>query len=83
MANKWDLSEAGKAWQKEYQQGYRNKISTINIKIRKDSGILETLDEACLVNNVFRVEYLRLAVAERLQEEGYETGYKTSSTNNA
>lgn len=83
MANKWDLSEAGKAWQKEYQQGYRNKISTINIKIRKDSGILEALDEACLVNNVFRVEYLRLAVAERLQEEGHETGYKTSSTNNA
>lgn len=83
MANKWDLSEAGKAWQKEYQQGYRNKISTINIKIRKDSGILKALDEACLVNNVFRVEYLRLAVAERLQEEGYETGYKTSSTNNA
>ena len=32
MANKWDLSEAGKAWQKEYQQGYRNKISTINYK---------------------------------------------------
>ena len=83
MANKWDLSEAGKAWQKEYQQGYRNKISTINIKIRKDSGILEALDEACLVNNVSRVEYLRLAAAERLQEEGYETGYKTSSTNNA
>ncbi len=83
MANKWDLSEAGKAWQKEYQQGYRNKISTINIKIRKDSGILEALDEACLVNNVSRVEYLRLAVAERLEEEGYETGYKTSSTNNA
>ena len=70
MANKWDLSEAGKAWQKEYQQGYRNKISTINIKIRKDSGILEALDEACLVNNVSRVEYLRLAVAERLKEEG-------------
>ena len=83
MANKWDLSEAGKAWQKEYQQGYRNKISTINIKIRKDSGILEALDEASLVNNVSRVEYLRLAVAERLEEEGYETGYKTSSTNNA
>lgn len=83
MANKWDLSEAGKAWQKEYQQGYRNKISTINIKIRKDSGILEALDEACLVNNVSRVEYLRLAVAERLQDEGYEMGYKTSSTNNA
>ena len=83
MANKWDLSEAGKAWQKEYQQGYRNKISTINIKIRKDSGILEALDEACLVNNVSRVEYLRLAVAERLKEEGYETGYTTSSTNNA
>ena len=65
MANKWDLSEAGKAWQKEYQQGYRNKISTINIKIRKDSGILEALDEACLVNNVFRVEYLRLAVCKK------------------
>ena len=29
------------------------------------------------------IEYLRLAVAERLEEEGYETGYTTSSTNNA
>ena len=33
--------------------------------------------------NIKQSEYLRLAVAERLQEEGYETGYKTSSTNNA
>lgn len=33
--------------------------------------------------NIKQSEYLRLAVAERLEEEGYETGYKTSSTNNA
>lgn len=59
------------------------KEPSFSVKIRKDSGILEALDEACLVNNVSRVEYLRLAVAERLEEEGYETGYTTSSTNNA
>ena len=79
MANKWDATEEGKEYHKEYDQ--RNLC--IRVNIRKDSGILEALDEACLVNNVSRVEYLRLAVADRLQEEGYETGYKTSSTNNA
>lgn len=63
--------------------GFLEIIRVVKKKIRKDSGILEALDEACLVNNVSRVEYLRLAVAERLKEEGYETGYKTSSTNNA
>lgn len=86
MANrrtwKWENSEDGKAWKKEYQrayqQDYKDKVSTINIRIRKDSGILEALDEACLTNNVSRVEYLRLAVAERLQAEGYDPGYKTS-----
>ena len=83
MANertrKWENSEEGKEWQKEYH----TKNPHFSVKIRKDSGILEALDEACLVNNVSRVEYLRIAVAERLEEEGYETGYKTSSTNNA
>ena len=83
MANgctrKWENSEEGKEWQKEYH----TKNPHFSVKIRKDSGILEALDEACLVNNVSRVEYLRIAVAERLEEEGYEMGYKTSSTNNA
>ena len=91
MANgrtrKWENIEEGKAWKKEYQQSYqqdyKDKVLTINVRLRKDSGILEALDEACLVNNVSSVEYLRIAVAERLEEEGYETGYKTSSTNNA
>ena len=67
MANgrtrKWENSEEGKEWQKEYH----TKNPHFSVKIRKDS----------------RVEYLRLAVAERLEEEGYETGYTTSSTNNA
>ena len=91
MANgrtrKWENSEEGKAWKEEHQQGhqqdYKDKVLTINVRLRKDSGILEALDEACLANNVSRVEYLRLAVAERLEEEGYETGYTASSTNNA
>lgn len=76
MANgrtrKWENSEEGKEWQKEYH----TKNPHFSVKIRKDSGILEALDDACLVNNVSRVEYLRLAVAERLEAEGYETGYK-------
>lgn len=84
MANrrtrKWESSEDGKAWKKEYQrayqQDYKDKVLTINIRIRKDSGILEALDEACLTNNVSRVEYLRLAVAERLEAEGYDPGYE-------
>ena len=67
MANertrKWENSEEGKEWQKEYH----TKNPHFSVKIRKDSGILEALDEACLVNNVSRVEYLRLAVAERLE----------------
>lgn len=76
MANersrKWESSEEGKEWQKEYHA----KNPQFSVKIRKDSGILEALDEACFANNVSRVEYLRLAVAERLEEEGYETRYK-------
>ena len=79
MANKWDTTEEGRVWHREYTA----KNPSVNFRIRKDSGILEALDEACLANNVSRVEYLRLAVAERLEEEGDETGYTTSSTNNA
>lgn len=78
MANrrtrKWENSEDGKAWKKEYQrayqQDYKDKVLTINIRIRKDSGILEALDEACLTNNVSRVEYLRLAVPSVWKRRG-------------
>lgn len=83
MANKWDTTDSGKTYHTDYNKEYDKKNLCIRVNIRKDSGILEALDEACLVNNVSRAEYLRLAVAERLEEEGYETGYTTSSTNNA
>lgn len=43
MANKWDLSEAGKAYHKNYQR----KDSQFSVKFRKDSGILPLLDAAC------------------------------------
>jgi hypothetical protein len=79
MANKWDKSEEGKAYHKNYQR----KNTQFSINFRKDSGILPLLDAACAKNGITRTEYLRLAVAERLEEEGYEMGYKTSSTNNA
>lgn len=72
MANKWDLSEAGKAYHKNYQR----KNTQFSINLRKDSGILPLLDAACAKNGTTRTEYLRLAVAERLEAEGYETGYK-------
>lgn len=83
MANgrtrKWENSEEGKAWQKEYQ----DKSPETRIRLRKDSGIPAALEKAAADAGIPAIEYLRLAVAERLEEEGYETGYKTSSTNNA
>lgn len=83
MANgrtrKWENSEEGKAWQKEYQ----DKSPETRIRLRKDSGIPAALEKASADAGFPAIEYLRLAVAERLEEEGYETGYTTSSTNNA
>lgn len=83
MANgrtrKWENSEEGKAWQKEYQ----DKSPETRICLRKDSGIPVALEKASADAGIPAIEYLRLAVAERLEEEGYETGYTTSSTNNA
>lgn len=83
MANertrKWENSEEGKAWQKEYQ----DKSPETRIRLRKDSGIPAALEKASADAGIPAIEYLRLAVAERLEEEGYETGYTTSSTNNA
>lgn len=43
MANKWDLSEEGKAYHKNYQR----KNTQFSINLRKDSGILPLLDAAC------------------------------------
>ena len=83
MANgrtrKWENIEEGKAWQKEYQ----DKSPETRIRLRKDSGIPAALEKASADAGIPAIEYLRLAVAERLEEEGYETGYTTSSTNNA
>lgn len=83
MANgrtrKWENSEEGKAWQKEYQ----DKSPETRIRLRKDSGIPVALEKASADAGIPAIEYLRLAVVERLEEEGYETGYTTSSTNNA
>ena len=69
--------------QSRLQKEWRERTMSCQIKVRKDSGIMEALESACEKQNIKQSEYLRLAVAERLQEEGYETGYKTSSTNNA
>jgi hypothetical protein len=76
MANgrtrKWENSEEGKAWQKEYQ----DKSPETRIRLRKDSGIPAALEKASADAGIPAIEYLRLAVAERLEAEGYETGYK-------
>ena len=64
-------------------KGMARAHMSCQIKVRKDSGIMEALESACEKQNIKQSEYLRLAVAERLEEEGYETGYTTSSTNNA
>ena len=65
------------------QKEWRERTMSCQIKERKDSGIMEALESACEKQNIKQSEYLRLAVAERLEEEGYEMGYTTSSTNNA
>lgn len=72
MANKWDVTEEGKAWHKKYQ----DKSPETRIRLRKDSGIPAALEKAAADAGIPAIEYLRLAVAERLEEEGYETGYK-------
>lgn len=65
------------------QKEWRERTMSCQIKVRKDSGIMEALESACEKQNIKQSEYLRLAVAERLEEEEYEMGYTTSSTNNA
>ena len=79
MANertrKWENSEEGKE--------YQDKSPETRIRLRKDSGIPAALEKASADAGIPAIEYLRLAVAERLEEEGYETGYTASSTNNA
>lgn len=65
------------------QKEWRERTMSCQIKVRKDSGIMEALESACEKQNIKQSEYLRLAVAEPLEEEGYEMGYTTSSTNNA
>lgn len=54
MANKWDTTDSGKTYHTDYNKEYDKKNLCIRVNIRKDSGILEVLDEACLVNNVSR-----------------------------
>ena len=58
------------------QKEWRERTMSCQIKIRKDSGIMEAMESACEKQNIKQSEYLRLAVAERLEDEGYETGYK-------
>lgn len=74
MANKWDATEKGKVWHKEYQVNYPET----RLRLRRDSGIPAALEKAAADAGIPAIEYLLLAVAERLQAEGYDPGYKTS-----
>ena len=72
MANKWDAAEKGKAWHKKYQVNYPET----RLRLRKDSGIPSALEKAAANTGILAIEYLRLAVAERLEAEGYNPEYE-------
>ena len=68
MANsKWDSTEEGKAYYREYAKGR----VFVNIKLRKDSETAAAFENACNIEGATNAEYLRKAVKNRLKREGF------------
>ena len=59
------------AKKKETLQRLNKSNPNSPIKIRKDSGILEALDEACEKTSLSKSEYIRCAVEEQLTKDGF------------
>ena len=60
---KWDLTDKGKEWHKNYDA--RN--IRFEATFRKESGIMEALDKAC----VSKADYLRKAVTNKMRKDGF------------
>ena len=55
-----------------YMEAYKRETYTqVNVRLRKDSGIAEALELACRITGMPKSEYIRDALAERLQNDGY------------
>ncbi len=55
-----------------YMEEYkREKYTQVNVRIRKDSGILEALEIMNRVTGMPKAEYIRDAIEERLMDDGY------------
>lgn len=64
---KWDLTDKGKEWHKNYDA--RN--IRFEATFRKESGIMEALDKACVVQSVSKAYYLRKAVTNKMRKDGF------------
>lgn len=55
-----------------YMDSYKREVYTqVNVRIRKDSGILEGLEIASHVTGIPKAEYIRNAIEEALVNDGY------------
>ena len=64
---KWDSTDKGREWHKNY-----NAMNIqFEVTFRKESGIMEALDKACVVQSVSKADYLRKAVANKMRKDGF------------
>lgn len=55
-----------------YMDAYKREIYTqVNVRFRKDSGILEALELANHLTGIPKAEYIRDSVEEKLIADGY------------
>lgn len=55
-----------------YSDNYkRENYDLIQLRVRKDSGIMDALDMMNRLTDMPKAEYIRNAVADRLQQDGY------------
>ena len=55
-----------------YSDNYkRENYDLIQLRVRKDSGIMDALDLMCELTGMPRTEYLRNALQDRLMQDGY------------
>ena len=54
-----------------YSDNKRENYDLIQLRVRKDSGIMDALDLMCELTGMPRTEYLRNALQDRLMQDGY------------
>ena len=66
------IARRGDRHSPEYNREFhRENYVQVNLKIRKDSGIIEALNLMTEVTGMPKTEYIRDAVQDRLREDGY------------